>query len=115
MNNFMSGMKRFINPETEIEAKSLRSRIVVRPDQNTIEIFDKISAEYPGLEETLEKLTSSRYSIDQCAEILEEFNNAHMLNKEGFYSDILINGDHGNLDVKHYENGSVSISARWDK
>ena len=77
------------------------------------EELNELGAKNPELLETLEKITDPEVSNEDFFDTIKTFNGSHMNEKEGSYQTISLRGDHGDITVKHYKNGSISISADW--
>ena len=101
-------MNSFEQPTKENE-ESLSERIM----GDGAEKLDLLEGQTPELKATLEKMTSSSISREDFFDVIDKFNGDHMKEKEGSYGAVHLRGDHGDITVKYYENGSVSISGSW--
>lgn len=77
--------------------------------------LEKLELKYPELASTLETLNDPAVTNEGFFEAVDAFNNENMKKKEGMYQSISMDGEHGHITVKYYENGSASISANWEK
>ncbi len=91
--------------------ESFADRII----QGNADALGELGAQYPDLAASLETLTNPSVSRESFFEAIAAFNDAHMREKAGISQMITFRGDHGDISVKHYQNGSASISASWQE
>lgn len=103
-------MNSFENPQRS-KRELLNERIVGEGAQ----VLDELDAQHKGLISSLEALIDPSITNGEFFSIMDEFNTANTGENNGSYSTIRVHGNHGDLAVKYYKNGSVSISGSWRK